>query len=33
MNYLNELGFDVARMIFDYIDTSDLYKALRRDDR
>ena len=33
MNYLNELGFDVARMISDCIDTSDLYKASRRDGR
>lgn len=33
MNYLNELGFDVARMIFDCIDTSDLYKASHRDGR
>ena len=33
MSYLNELGFDVARMIFDCIDTADLYKASRRDGR
>ena len=33
INYFNKLGFDVARMIFDYIDTSDLYKASRRDGR
>ena len=33
MNYLNELSFDVARMVFDCIDTSDLYKASRRDGR
>ena len=32
-NYLHELGFDVARMIFDCIDSSDLYKASRRDGR
>ncbi len=33
MKYLKELGFDVARMISDCIDTSDLYRALRRDGR
>ena len=33
MNYLTELGFDVTGMISDCIDTSDLYKALRRDGR
>lgn len=33
MKYLNELGFDVARIIFDCIDTSDLYKASRREVR
>jgi len=30
MKYLTELGFDVAKMISDHIDTSDLYKAVRR---
>lgn len=33
MNYLTELGFDVTGMISDCIDTSDLYKASRRDGR
>ncbi|CAF9930024.1 MAG: hypothetical protein ALECFALPRED_004502 [Alectoria fallacina] len=33
MKYLNELGFDVARMTIDCIDTSDIYKASRRDGR
>ncbi len=33
MKYLKEFGFDVARMISDCIDTSDLYKAPRRDGR
>ena len=33
MNYLNKLGFNMARMVFDYINTSDLYKALRRNGR
>ncbi len=33
VKYLKELGFDVARMISDCIDTADLYKASRRDGR
>lgn len=33
MKYLTEVGFDVTRTISDCIDTSDLYKALRRDGR
>ena len=33
VKYLKELGFDVNRMISDCIDTSDLYKASRRDSR
>lgn len=33
MKYLTEVGFDVTRMISDRIDTSDLYKASRRDGR
>ena len=31
IKYLTEIGFDAARMISDCIDTSDLYKASRRD--
>ena len=33
LKYLTELGFDATRMIADCIDTSDLYKASRRDGR
>ena len=33
INYLNKLDFDVTRMVFDYINISDFYKALRRDGR
>ena len=33
IKYLTEVGFDVTRMIADCIDTSDLYKASRRDGR
>ena len=33
IKYLKESGFDVARVISDCIDTSDLYKASRRDGR
>ncbi|MCJ1473538.1 hypothetical protein MMC13_002189 [Lambiella insularis] len=33
MKYLAQLGFDVNRMISDCIDTSDIFKAVRRDSR
>ena len=33
IKYLTEVGFEVTRMIADCIDTSDLYKASRRDGR
>ena len=33
MKYLTEVGFDITRMISDCIDTSDLYKASRRNGR
>ena len=33
INYLNKLGFNVARIVFDCINTSDLYKASRRNGR